>query len=124
MLKQGCKFAFLHQAGLCRAQTSCVSLFRPQYDTFQISGLCRAQATSYPLCAHPRYNNWLMYAVVKRPRDMALGEVVYLSRSCDIVGLNIVPDSVSKNRKQGYNSCIHDWWAMIKDTCHTGHRII
>ena len=31
MLKQGCKFAFLHQAGLCRAQTGCVRYFRPQY---------------------------------------------------------------------------------------------
>ena len=79
MLKQGCKVACVHQAGSYRAQTSCVSHFRPQYYTFQISGLCRAQATSYSLCAHPRYSNWLMYTVVKWPRDMALGEVVYFA---------------------------------------------
>ena len=65
-----------------------------------------------------------MYAVVKWPRDMALGEVVYIPRRSNIVSLNIVPDLVSRNRNQGYNSCIHDRWAMIKDTCHTRHHII
>ena len=34
MVKYGCKFAFLHKAGLCKAQTSCVSHFRPEYYTF------------------------------------------------------------------------------------------
>ena len=34
MLKYGCQFAFLHQAWLCRAHTSCVNHFRPQYYTF------------------------------------------------------------------------------------------
>ena len=79
---------------------------------------------SYSLYAHPRYNNWLMYTVVKWPRHMALGEVVHLSQRSNIVSLNIVPDSVSRNSNQGYNSCIHDWWAMIIDMCHTRQRII
>ena len=34
VLEPGCKFAFLHQAGLCTAQTRCVSHFRPQCYTF------------------------------------------------------------------------------------------
>ena len=114
----------MHRAGLCRAQTSCVGHFRPQYCTFQISVLFRAQTTSYSLCAHPHYNNWLMYTVVKWPHDMALRDVVYLSRRSTIVSLNIVPDSVNRNRNQGYNSCIHGSWAIIKDTCHARHRII
>ena len=62
--------------------------------------------------------------MVKWPRDMALGEVVYFSRRSNIVSLNIVPESVNRNRNQGYNSCIHDRWAMIKDACHTRHHII
>ena len=33
MVKWGFKFAFFHQAGLCRAQTSRVSHFWPQYYT-------------------------------------------------------------------------------------------
>ena len=65
-----------------------------------------------------------MYTVVKWPRDMALGEVVCFSQRFNIVSLNIVPDSVSTNTNQGYNSCIHDCWAMIKDTYHTKQRII
>ena len=65
-----------------------------------------------------------MYTVVQWPRDMALGEVVYLSRRSNTVSLNIVPDSVTTNRDQRYNSYIHDWWVMIEDTCHTKHRII
>ena len=65
-----------------------------------------------------------MYTAVKWPRDMALGEVVYLFRLFNIVSLNIVADSVSKNKNQEYNSCRHDWWAMIKDTCHTRHCIM
>ena len=69
VVKWGCKFAF--QAELCKAHTSCVNHFRPQYYTFHFSALCRAQATSYSLCAHPRYNNWLMYIVVRWPRHGA-----------------------------------------------------
>ena len=65
-----------------------------------------------------------MYIVVKWPRDMALGEVVYFSRRTNIVSLNIVPNSVSRNRSQGYHACMHDRWAMIKDACHTRHHII
>ena len=65
-----------------------------------------------------------MYTVVKWPRDMMLGEVVYFSRRSNIVSLNSIPDSVSRNRNQGYNSCIHDWWAMIEDLCHTRFHII
>ena len=65
-----------------------------------------------------------MYKVVKWPRDMALREVVYLSQRSNIVSLNIVPDSVSRNRNQGYNSCIHGWWGMIKDMYHTKHHIM
>ena len=34
LLTWGCKFAFLHEDWLCRAQTSCASHFRPQYYTF------------------------------------------------------------------------------------------
>ena len=34
VLKWGSKFAFLYWSGLCRAHTSCVSHFRPQYYTF------------------------------------------------------------------------------------------
>ena len=33
MVKWGFKFAFFNQGGLCRAQTSCVSHFWPQYYT-------------------------------------------------------------------------------------------
>ena len=33
VLKYGCKVAFLHQAGLCKAQTNGVRHFRPQYYT-------------------------------------------------------------------------------------------
>ena len=65
-----------------------------------------------------------MYTVVKWPRDMALGEVVYFSRRSNIVSLDIVPDSVSRNWNQGYDSSIHDRWAMVKDACHTRHHII
>ena len=61
---------------------------------------CRAQATSYSLCANPRCSNWLMYTVVKLPRDMLRGEVVYLSCRSNIVILNVVPHPVSKNRNQ------------------------
>ena len=42
MVKWGCICIF-DQAGLCIAQTSCVSHFKPQYYTFYISGLCTAQ---------------------------------------------------------------------------------
>ena len=66
----------------------------------------------------------LTYIVVKWPRDMALGEVVYFSRRPNIVNLSIVPDSVSKNRNQGYKSCINNRWAMINDRCTTGHHVI
>ena len=65
-----------------------------------------------------------IYTVVKWPCDMALGEVLYPSRRSNIVNLNIVPNSVSRNGIQGYHTCIHDWWAMIKDTCHTRQHII
>ena len=61
-----------------------------------------------------------MYTLVKWPRDMSLDT----SRCSNIVSLNIVPDSVNRNTNQEYNSCIHDSWAMIKDTCHTNRRII
>ena len=76
------------------------------------------------MCTNPCCNNWLMYTVVKWTRDMALGDVVYISRRPNIVSLSIVPDSVSRNGNQGYHSCIHDCWAMIKDTCYTRHQII
>ena len=33
MVKWGLKFAFFHHAALCRAHTSCVSHFGPQYYT-------------------------------------------------------------------------------------------
>ena len=65
-----------------------------------------------------------MYTVVKWPRNMALGEVVYISRRPNIVSLYIDPDPVGSNKNQEYNWCIHDWWAMIKDTYHTRHHII
>ena len=56
------------------------------------------------------------------PRDLALAEVVYIFRCPNIVSLKVVSDPVSGNRNQGYNSCIHDCWAMIKDTCYTRHH--
>ena len=43
---------------------------------------------------------------------------------CNIVCLNVVPDPLSRNKNQRYHACIHDGWAMIKDTCHTRHHII
>ena len=43
-----------------------------------------------------------MYAVVKWPRNMALGKVVYSSGHFNIVSLNTVPDSFSRNKTQGY----------------------
>ena len=30
----------------------------------------------------------------------------------------------SKNKNHGYNSCIHDYRAMIKDTCYARHHIM
>ena len=65
-----------------------------------------------------------MYTVVKWPHDMALGKVVNISRHPNIVSLNIVLNLVSRNGNQGYNSCIHQWWAMIKDKCCTRHHMI
>ena len=76
------------------------------------------------MCANPRCNNWPMYAVVKWPRDMALSDMVYLPICCNIVCLNFVPDPLSRFKNQRYNACIHDCWAMIKDTCYTRHHII
>ena len=54
---------------------------------------------------------------------MALGEVVCISRRPNIVSLNIVPDPISRKRNQVYNSCIDDWWAVMKDTFYTRHHI-
>ena len=65
-----------------------------------------------------------MYTVIALARDMALGDMVYLSRHCKIVSLNVAPDPFTRNKNQGYNTCIHDIWAVIKDTCYTRHHRI
>ena len=50
--------------------------------------------------------------MVKWPCHMVLREMVYLSRRCDIVSLNVVPDPFSRNKNHGYNACIHDRWTQ------------
>ena len=76
------------------------------------------------MCANPHCNNMPMYTMVNWPRNMALAEMVYLSRRCNTANLNDVPIVFSRNRIQGYNACIHDFWAMMKDTCYTTHHIM
>ena len=71
----------------------------------------------------PAWQSEPMHTLVKRLCDMELGEMLCFSRCRSIVSLNLIPGRLSRNMNQGYNACIHDYWAIIKDTCCDRHHI-